>query len=173
MKIGLVDVDGHNFPNFALMRIAGWHKSRGDEVEMAMPLFGDYDRVYQSKIFTFSPEKKDFDNLCEVVRGGTGYDIKSQLPEEIEKSSLMDYSIYPPYTTFPYNSFQGVAYGSVRFASSEKRKDIYTPSSLCNLIPMATISRYWIITSLPIPNGNLPLTTSSNKIRKSICMELT
>lgn len=105
MKIGLVDVDGHNFPNFALMRIAAWHKSRGDEVEMAMPLFGDYDRVYQSKIFTFSPEKKDFDNLCEVVRGGTGYDIKSRLPEAIENSTLMDYSIYPPQYDFSIQFF--------------------------------------------------------------------
>lgn len=97
MKIGIVDVDSHNYPNFALMKIAAWHRNRGDEVEMAMPMFGSYERVYQSKIFTFTPDKNDFDGICEVVRGGTGYDIKSRLPEEIEKSTLMDYSIYPQY----------------------------------------------------------------------------
>ena len=32
MKIGLIDVDGHNFPNLALMRISAWHKAQGDEV---------------------------------------------------------------------------------------------------------------------------------------------
>lgn len=40
MKIGLVDVDGHNFPNFALMRISGYHKNIGDQVEWVDPLFG-------------------------------------------------------------------------------------------------------------------------------------
>lgn len=56
MNIGLVDVDGHNFPNFALMKLSAWHKAHGDNVEWASPLFGNYDRVYQSKIFTFSPD---------------------------------------------------------------------------------------------------------------------
>ncbi len=96
MNIGLVDVDGHNFPNFALMKISAWHKVHGDNVEWAMPMFGSYDRVYQSKIFTFSP---DFciDWRCEVVKGGTGYDIHSRLPEHIEQSTVMDYTLYPQY----------------------------------------------------------------------------
>lgn len=83
MKIGLVDVDGHNFPNHALMKISAYHKVKGDIVEWADPLFADYDRVYKSKIFTFSPDDK-YDYGCEVIKGGTGYDIKSRLPEEIE-----------------------------------------------------------------------------------------
>lgn len=33
MKIGLIDVDGHNFPNFALMKIANYHRHNGDTVE--------------------------------------------------------------------------------------------------------------------------------------------
>ena len=28
MKIGLIDVDGHNFPNVPLMKISSYHKSR-------------------------------------------------------------------------------------------------------------------------------------------------
>ena len=35
MKIGLIDVDGHNFPNLALMKIAGWHKQQGDNTNGA------------------------------------------------------------------------------------------------------------------------------------------
>lgn len=31
MKIGLIDVDGHNgFSNLALMRISAWHKTQRD-----------------------------------------------------------------------------------------------------------------------------------------------
>lgn len=33
MKIGLIDVDSHNFPNLALMKISTYHKANGDHVE--------------------------------------------------------------------------------------------------------------------------------------------
>ena len=33
MKVGLIDVDGHHFPNLALMKLSAWHKSQGDIVE--------------------------------------------------------------------------------------------------------------------------------------------
>lgn len=59
MNIGLIDVDGHNFPNYALMKISAYHKQLGDRVEWANPLFGKYDRIYKSKIFTFTPDNKD------------------------------------------------------------------------------------------------------------------
>lgn len=29
MTIGLIDVDGHNFPNLALMKLSGYHKRLG------------------------------------------------------------------------------------------------------------------------------------------------
>ncbi len=96
MKIGLVDVDGHHFPNFALMKLSGYYKAHGHSVEWAMPMFGEYDRVYQSKIFTFTSDEQTNWN-CEVIKGGTGYDIRSRLPEEIEQSKFMDYTIYPQY----------------------------------------------------------------------------
>lgn len=50
MKIGLIDVDGHNFPNLALMKISAYHKAKGDDVEWHN-LFEEYDIVYQSKVF--------------------------------------------------------------------------------------------------------------------------
>lgn len=39
MKIALVDVDGRNFPNLALMKLSAWHKANGDSVEWYNPLF--------------------------------------------------------------------------------------------------------------------------------------
>lgn len=97
MNIGLIDVDSHHFPNFALMRLSAWHKAHGDNVEWADAMFGGgYDRVYKSKIFTFTPDDTTPWG-CDVVCGGTGYDIKSKLPREIEQSTLMDYSLYPQY----------------------------------------------------------------------------
>lgn len=54
MNIGLIDVDGHNFPNLALMRLAAYHKSRGDSVEW-WDGFTHYDRVYKSKVSAMLP----------------------------------------------------------------------------------------------------------------------
>lgn len=58
MRIGLIDVDGHNFPNLALMRISAYHKSIGDTVEWWQTDFIYYDRIYMSKIFSdaYSPD---------------------------------------------------------------------------------------------------------------------
>ena len=55
MRIGLVEVDGHGFPNLALMRLSAWHKAQGDTVEWWSG-FEHYDRVYLSKVFTFTPD---------------------------------------------------------------------------------------------------------------------
>ena len=92
MKIGLIDVDGHNYPNLALMKLSAWHKKRGDEVKWYEPLFDGFpkeplDRVYESKVFTFTPDFEFPINAKEVIRGGTGYfypDGGEELPDEIE-----------------------------------------------------------------------------------------
>lgn len=93
MRIGLIDVDGGKFPNYALMKIFQYHKSIGDIVEWANPIYGNYDKIYKSKIFTFTPDDNTPYN-CEIVKGGTGYDIHSALPDYIDNCSP-DYSIYP------------------------------------------------------------------------------
>lgn len=93
MRIGLVNVDRTSFPNIALGKIAAWHRLRGDAVEWADPMFGEYDRVYMSKIFRFTPDCAD-DFHCETIRGGTGYDAHLKLPEEID-TLQPDYSIFP------------------------------------------------------------------------------
>lgn len=101
-RIGLIDVDGHAkkkkwgatiYPNIALAKIARYHRLKGDTVEWAIPFF-HYDRIYMSKIFNFSPDDLTIYDADEVVKGGTGYDIASQLPEEID-CLQPDYSIYP------------------------------------------------------------------------------
>lgn len=53
-----------------------------------------YDIVYMSKVFNFSPDDTYIYNADEIVKGGTGYDQTSQLPEEIDRLQP-DYSIYP------------------------------------------------------------------------------
>lgn len=93
MRIGLIDVDGGRFPNYALMKISQYHKSIGDIVEWANPIYGNYDKIYKSKIFTFTPDDNTPYN-CEIIKGGTGYDIHSALPYYIDNCSP-DYSIYP------------------------------------------------------------------------------
>lgn len=41
-RIALVDVDGRNFPNLALMKLSASHKAQGDAVEWYSPLFSRY-----------------------------------------------------------------------------------------------------------------------------------
>ena len=94
-KIGLIDVDSHHYPNLALMKISAYHKSKGDTVEW-WNAFMSYDRVYQAKIFTedYTKDNEYFVKADEVIKGGTGYDLKNKLPNEIEHI-FPDYSIYP------------------------------------------------------------------------------
>lgn len=98
MKIGLVDVDSHNFPNLALMKISAWHKAQGDFVEWWWG-FSEYDRVYMSKVFdeTYTPDVPEPFNAREIIKGGTGYDLDNNLPVEIEHM-YPDYSLYPELT---------------------------------------------------------------------------
>ena len=97
MKIGLVDVDSHNFPNLALMKISAWHKSFGCTVEWANSL-ERYDVVYMAKVFSFTPDDLQAYQAAKLVQGGTGYDIKVKLPEYIEHA-YPDYELYNIYDT--------------------------------------------------------------------------
>lgn len=98
MNIGLIDVDGHNFPNLALMKLSAWHKARGDSVEWWWG-FGQYDRVYMSKVFdeAYSPDIPEPLNAREIIKGGTGYGLENKLPDHVEHI-YPDYSIYPQLT---------------------------------------------------------------------------
>ena len=116
MKIGLIDVDGNNYPNLALMKLSAYHKAQGDAVSWYQPLFsGHMNIVYMSKIFTFSPDYEYFVDADKVIKGGTGYAIKTEngvevyhkeldqpLPQEVEH-------IYPDYSL--YEAANDTAYG--------------------------------------------------------------
>jgi hypothetical protein len=109
LKVGLIDVDGHNFPNLALMRISAYHKSKGDNVEWWAGELFHYDIVYMSKVFSndYTPDIPEPENADKVIKGGTGYCISLEngkevfdqsknhsLPPEVEKM-FPDYSLYP------------------------------------------------------------------------------
>lgn len=103
MKVGLIDVDGHRWPNLCLMKLSAYHKAKGDSVE-----WHDgrkrYDLVYMSRVFTDS-YSKDFTGTIhadQIMRGGTGYGLDNRLPDEVEH-------VYPDYNLYP--QFAGTAYG--------------------------------------------------------------
>lgn len=102
MDVGLIDVDGHNWPNLALMKLSAYHKRCGDAVEMWNGL-KHYDRVYMSRVFddTYTRDMPYCISADEIIRGGTGYDIKSRLPDEVEH-------VYPDYELY---GVRGDAYG--------------------------------------------------------------
>lgn len=92
LNIGLVDVDGHHFPNLALMKLSAFYKKQGDNVERAGSL-QFYDRVYMAKVFDFTPDDLQAYQASEIIKGGTGYSLESRLPGEVEHC-YPDYSLY-------------------------------------------------------------------------------
>jgi hypothetical protein len=96
MNIGLIDVDSHNFPNLALMKISQYHKKQDNNVEF-VNLFNTYDIVYQSKIFDFSADYNYIPQTKILYKGGTGYSLDNTLDSVIE-NTYPDYSLYPQFT---------------------------------------------------------------------------
>ena len=117
MRIGLIDVDGHNYPNIPLMKISAYHKNKGDSVEWYDPMFsGEMDIVYMSKVFSFTEDYLYQIRAKKVIKGGSGYCISLvngkevydaskdiQLPYEVEH-------IYPDYSLYPETT-KDTAYG--------------------------------------------------------------
>ena len=93
-NIALLAVDS-TYPNLALMKISAYHKSVGDSVEWYNP-FDRYDRLYMAKVFSYTNDYDYYINNVsgEILKGGTGYDIHSLLPQEIDVMQP-DYTIYP------------------------------------------------------------------------------
>lgn len=93
MNIGIIDADligrkKHRFPNLACMKIAGFHRDRGDSVKLLLEYsdLDKYDKVYISKVFTDTYVDEDVLKRSNVEYGGTGffYDKAPNLPYEIE-----------------------------------------------------------------------------------------
>ena len=117
MKIGLIDVDGHNFPNIALMKLSAWHKGKGDIVEWYDPLFSEeMDIVYVSKVFSFSTDYEYPIRAKKIIFGGSGYCIENiDGKEHYNKSKDRELSkdiehIYPDYSLYPKLT-KNTAYG--------------------------------------------------------------
>jgi len=91
MKICLIDVDGHNFPNLAMMKLSAYHKSIGDSVEFNS--IGTFDKIYMSKVFTFTEYYSGMAFAPEIIKGGSGYNYDIKLNNDIEHI-CPDYSLY-------------------------------------------------------------------------------
>lgn len=90
MRVGLLNLEP-TVVNSAMMQVSQYYKEKGAEVYEWNPLY-DYDKVYAFSMFTWT-DKKSFvtpDMIC----GGTGFDIQSRLPREIEEADY-DWSLFP------------------------------------------------------------------------------
>lgn len=119
MKIGLIDVDGHNYPNLPLMKLSAWHKKQGDRVQWYNAFDGlieEYDKIYMSKVFSFTSDYPHPIYAKEVERGGTGYCIETVNGKEVfhqeRNKNLSDEieHIYPDYSLYPEQT-KDTAYG--------------------------------------------------------------
>lgn len=116
-RVLLFQVDG-KIPNFALMRLSTWHKSKGDEIIFSrvfsdLWFVGKMDMVYASSIFVSSKLRRDAFAVRypHAVVGGDGYkpiwndltiigrNLGSNLREvikDMDPDTLKpDYSLYP------------------------------------------------------------------------------
>ena len=137
MKIGLIDVDSHNFPNLCLMKISAYHKSKGDCVEWCN-LFEHYDKVYMSRVFdnTYTDDFLTAINADEIIKGGTGYDLENRLPGEIEHQ-YPDYSLYPDLT-------KNTAYGFLtRGCPNNCPFCIFSKKEGRKSVKVANLSEFW------------------------------
>lgn len=110
MNIGIIDADlldhGTKFPNLALMKLSGWHKAQSDQVRLILDyqelysaaLLDPFDKVYISKVFSFTKVPDDVLQMPNISLGGTGFfGLDSPvLPEAVEHHKP-DYALYNGY----------------------------------------------------------------------------
>ena len=105
MRVRLTHIDG-KLPNLALMKLAHWHRARGDSVSLERTptpsMFEPvYDRVYGSAIFKWSaPVVQRFkQSFPGAIVGGTGVDGWETVETLIGQPDYeqYDYTIYPDY----------------------------------------------------------------------------
>lgn len=153
-KIGLIDLDAHNFPNLCLMKISSFYKAQGQKVEWYEPFSGyikEYDKVYCSKVFSFSPDYEHPIYAKEVIRGGSGYAIRLEdgvevydrekdkpLPPEIEHS-FPDYSLYPELTK---NKAFGFLTRGRPLGNKHKYCHVGKKEGLCS-VKVADLKEFW------------------------------
>lgn len=119
MRIGFVDCDKKNvknpFPNLVLMKLSAWHKQQGDTVEWYEPLFsGHLDKVYVSKVFSFSPDYEYNIDADVIEYGGSGFAISVVDGKEIynkEMDKPLPYEIEHIYPDYSLYDIKDCAYG--------------------------------------------------------------
>mgnify|MGYP006875909233 CR=1 FL=1 len=129
MNIGLIDVDGHNFPNFALMRASAYHKAKGDQVEWATP-FNRYDKVLASKVFTFTPDFNYMTLQADIIEKGGPVMI---FIRSFHLKYLVAHSWIIPFIhniIFLFSSFQEAVSGNAHFVWFGKKRATSGPSTL-------------------------------------------
>lgn len=152
MKIGLIDVDGHHFPNIPLMKLSAWHKAQGDQVGWYDPWIGftdEYDKVYVSKVFSFSDEYEHPIYAKEIQYGGSGYCIKLVDGREVydtEKDVPLPYDvehIYPDYSLYP-DLTKDTAYGSLTRGCPRHCQFCHTSvKDGCASVKTADLTEFW------------------------------
>lgn len=136
MKTGMIDVDSHNWPNLCLMKLSAYHKAQGDQVEWWNPN-ERYDLVYKSRVFTdtYSKDNIIVTNADEIIKGGTGYGLAGNLPNEVEH-------IYPDYSL--YSKFLDTAYGFLTRGCPRRCKFcIVSEKEGQRSIQTADLSEFW------------------------------
>lgn len=97
------------------MKLSAWHKAQGDTVEWYSPMFsGHMDRVYMSKVFSFTPDYEYHVDADEVIKGGSGYCIELVNGKEIyhsERDSQLPYEIEHIYPDYSLYGITDTAYG--------------------------------------------------------------
>ncbi|QUH28304.1 hypothetical protein [Vallitalea guaymasensis] len=104
MNIGIIDADlldnGTRHPNLALMKISGYMKEMGHDTSLLLN-YNDvynYEKIYMSKVFSFTDVPLDYRQFPDIEYGGTGFfeDGGENLPQDIEHH-MPDYQLYDPY----------------------------------------------------------------------------
>lgn len=103
MRVRLTQIDGA-LPNLALMKLAHWHKSRGDDVAVTRSIErdmfeGEFDKVYGSAIFKFSAERiaRFKAQWPDALLGGSGTTSTAVVEDITGDHDGIDYSGYPDF----------------------------------------------------------------------------
>lgn len=106
MNVRLTQIDG-KLPNLALMKLAHWHRARGDYVHFTRRVYPElfepqYDRVYASAIFSYSLDKlqRFREQWPGAIVGGTGTSELHTVESITGPYEKYDYADYPEY---PYS----------------------------------------------------------------------
>lgn len=98
MRVRLTQLDGA-LPNLALMRLASYHRDRGDDIHVTRQIEPDlfeqpYDCVYGSTLFSFSADRLERFRQAwpQAIVGGTGSGSDVEVEELIGSYDYVDYT---------------------------------------------------------------------------------